>query len=512
MSYKNKKKLGPPPRWIDCPRKGQLIDKKFLPFKTPLDKRYEDQIPEYSCFTLDLLFNSLKSMKLKMGLLIDLTNTNRFYNKDEVEEKFECKYVKLQCRGHGESPDVDQTSTFIDICSRFISQKPLEIIGVHCTHGFNRTGFLISSYLVEKNDWSVDAAVQTYATQRPPGIYKQDYLKELFSRYGDVDDTPPAPPLPAWCNETESQNVDDDGLEISKSSNYSGPKRGPKREFVKKDAKFVEGVMGVSQLKLQPRLAEVQRKVQELCAWKRRENNVIGDGDEDREGACYMGTGENNDIGDGGEDREGACYIGTGENAESGDGDEDRRGDCYNCGIPGHMEKDCQEPSSHRGRRNRSKGEVNSRKCFKCKKTGHLKRDCPQVSTGNERKSCYNCGKSGHVNRNCPEVSRGDDRKKCYSCGKSGHVKRTCHETNRGDDRKKCYNCGELGHVKRNCPKSNSNEDTESCGDLSQFTSDQKESKMEDGDITTCNTCGKPEHLKGDCMKENCETEGSDKK
>ncbi|CAG2212836.1 RNGTT [Mytilus edulis] len=471
MSYKNKKKLGPPPRWIDCPRKGQLIDKKFLPFKTPLDKSYEDQIPEYSCFTLDLLFNSLKSMKLKMGLLIDLTNTNRFYNKDEVEEKFECKYVKLQCRGHGESPDVDQTSAFIDICSRFISQKPLEVIGVHCTHGFNRTGFLISSYLVEKNDWSVDAAVQTYATQRPPGIYKQDYLKELFSRYGDVDDTPPAPPLPAWCNESESKNVDDDGLEISKSSNYSGPKR-TKREFVKKDAKFVEGVMGVSQLKLQPRLAEVQRKVQELCAWKRREN--IGDGGEDREGAFYIGTGENTESGD------------RGENQDSGDvGKDRRRGDCYNCGIPGHKEKDCPEPSSHRGRRN--------------------PRDCPQVTTGDERKSCYNCGKSGHVKRNCPELRSGDDRKKCYRCG-------------------------ELGHVKRNCTKANKNENKESCEDFSNFTKNHKESNIKDGDITSGNNCGNPEDLKededittgntcgkrenliGDCLKGHYDTEDSDKK
>ncbi|XP_071141438.1 mRNA-capping enzyme-like isoform X5 [Mytilus edulis] len=493
MSYKNKKKLGPPPRWIDCPRKGQLIDKKFLPFKTPLDKSYEDQIPEYSCFTLDLLFNSLKSMKLKMGLLIDLTNTNRFYNKDEVEEKFECKYVKLQCRGHGESPDVDQTSAFIDICSRFISQKPLEVIGVHCTHGFNRTGFLISSYLVEKNDWSVDAAVQTYATQRPPGIYKQDYLKELFSRYGDVDDTPPAPPLPAWCNESESKNVDDDGLEISKSSNYSGPKR-TKREFVKKDAKFVEGVMGVSQLKLQPRLAEVQRKVQELCAWKRRENNGDGDGGEDREGACYIGSGDNTESGS------------KRDNPDSGDGGEDRRGgDCYNCGIPGHKEKDCPEPSSLRGRRNGSKGEGDSRKCYKCKKIGHLKRDCPQVTTGDEKKSCYNCGKSGHVKRNCPELSSGDDRKKCFKCG-------------------------ELGHVKRNCPKSNKNEDKESCEDLSHSTRDHKESNIEDGDITsgnncgnpedlkededitTGNTCGKRENLKGDCLKGHCDTEDSDMK
>ena len=26
-------------------------------------------------------------------------------------------------------------------------------VGVHCTHGFNRTGFLIIAYLVEKDDW-----------------------------------------------------------------------------------------------------------------------------------------------------------------------------------------------------------------------------------------------------------------------------------------------------------------------------------------------------------------------
>ncbi len=35
---------------------------------------------------------------------------------------------------------------------------------------------------------------------RPPGIYKQDYLTELFRRYGDPDDTPPAPALPDWCS------------------------------------------------------------------------------------------------------------------------------------------------------------------------------------------------------------------------------------------------------------------------------------------------------------------------
>ncbi len=41
--------------------------------------------------------------------------------------------------------------------------------------------------------------MQAFANARPPGIYKEDYLQELFRRYGDVDDAPPAPPLPDWC-------------------------------------------------------------------------------------------------------------------------------------------------------------------------------------------------------------------------------------------------------------------------------------------------------------------------
>lgn len=46
---------------------------------------------------------------------------------------------------------------------------------------------------------SVEAAVNVFAQMRPPGIYKQDYLDELFVRYGDREDTPAAPPLPDWC-------------------------------------------------------------------------------------------------------------------------------------------------------------------------------------------------------------------------------------------------------------------------------------------------------------------------
>jgi len=45
---------------------------------------------------------------------------------------------------------------------------------------------------------SIEAALSVFSQMRPPGIYKQDYLSELFARYGDPEDTPVAPSLPAW--------------------------------------------------------------------------------------------------------------------------------------------------------------------------------------------------------------------------------------------------------------------------------------------------------------------------
>ncbi|PVD31857.1 hypothetical protein C0Q70_07276 [Pomacea canaliculata] len=267
-----------PPRWLHCPRKGSAIQEKFFPFKTPLDGRYDDQIPEESRFSLEMLFSTFRSYKLKMGLLIDLTNTKRFYNSKDVEDKYECRYVKLQCKGRSETPTVEQTQAFVNLCERFIHQKPLEVIGVHCTHGFNRTGFLIVSYLVEKQSCSVEAAVRLFAAARPPGIYKQDYLDELFRRYGDPEETPGAPPLPQWCTESDD-TVDDDGhsfnggansADVNDDSRSSGnsEKSKKKREFVKRNAKFADGVTGVSQVLAQPTLSQVQEKSQTMCGWK----------------------------------------------------------------------------------------------------------------------------------------------------------------------------------------------------------------------------------------------------
>lgn len=58
---------------------------------------------------------------------------------------------------------------------------------MHCTHGFNRTGYLICCYMVEKMDMAIEDAVELFTEARPDGIYKDHYIEQLFQKYdGDV--------------------------------------------------------------------------------------------------------------------------------------------------------------------------------------------------------------------------------------------------------------------------------------------------------------------------------------
>ncbi|CAG9121503.1 unnamed protein product [Plutella xylostella] len=263
-----------PNRWLNCPRKAtSLVAGKFLAFKTPLGSQFNDKVPEENRFTPNMLFVYMKGLKMKLGLWVDLTNTSRFYDKKEIEE-LDCKYIKLQCRGHGETPSLDQTKVFIQLVSRYISQNPLEVIGVHCTHGFNRTGFLLVCYMVEQLDCSVEAAISEFANMRPPGIYKQDYIQELYRRYDDAEFTPSAPPRPDWCNEDEVDYDDDDSTvnpsaSQNSSNSHTKPHKGKgRKETTHKKATFMPGVTGVEPFNTQPRLSEIQKKAQEFCEWR----------------------------------------------------------------------------------------------------------------------------------------------------------------------------------------------------------------------------------------------------
>ncbi|KAI9786012.1 MAG: hypothetical protein M1816_008164 [Peltula sp. TS41687] len=57
------------------------------------------------------------------------------------------------------------------------------LIVVHCHYGFNRTGFFIVSYLVERRGYELQLAIDEFAKSRPPGIRHEHFIDTLYLRY-----------------------------------------------------------------------------------------------------------------------------------------------------------------------------------------------------------------------------------------------------------------------------------------------------------------------------------------
>ncbi|VDN12616.1 unnamed protein product [Dibothriocephalus latus] len=103
-----------PPRWVKCPRVGSMLLDLFIPCKTPLDSKFSQ--------------------------IIEPEDSSRFYHRREIENHG-CKYVKIACKGNEETPTLEQVKLFISLVNQFEEKEAGEgkKIGVHCTHGFNRT-------------------------------------------------------------------------------------------------------------------------------------------------------------------------------------------------------------------------------------------------------------------------------------------------------------------------------------------------------------------------------------
>ncbi|KAL2206230.1 hypothetical protein CC79DRAFT_1308716 [Sarocladium strictum] len=57
------------------------------------------------------------------------------------------------------------------------------VIGVHCHYGFNRTGYFLVCYLVERCGFGVKEAIEAFAKARPNGIRHSHFLDKLYVRY-----------------------------------------------------------------------------------------------------------------------------------------------------------------------------------------------------------------------------------------------------------------------------------------------------------------------------------------
>ncbi|KAG6640172.1 hypothetical protein I3843_10G146200 [Carya illinoinensis] len=172
-----------PPGWLDCPAFGQEIF-GMIPSKVPLSEYYNDFVAPGKRYSFKQVIHQQRVLGRKLGLVIDLTNTSRYYPVSDLKKEG-IKHVKIQCRGRDAVPDNASVNNFVFEVSQFLfrQKQAKKHILVHCTHGHNRTGYMIVHYIMRSHQTSVTQAIKMFAEARTPGIYKPDYIDALYTFY-----------------------------------------------------------------------------------------------------------------------------------------------------------------------------------------------------------------------------------------------------------------------------------------------------------------------------------------
>lgn len=126
--------------------------------------------------------------------MIDLTNTNKYYSPQELPQGV--KHLKLSVQGHACPSQWHIERAIGEIIQARQRMGPLTVVVIHCTHGMNRTGFVIAQLLCKLEGYSLEAALTAFNKIRTPGLWRENYVKELHACWGGP--LPPLPPPPAW--------------------------------------------------------------------------------------------------------------------------------------------------------------------------------------------------------------------------------------------------------------------------------------------------------------------------
>uniref|UniRef100_A0A3P8ZKH4 Tyrosine specific protein phosphatases domain-containing protein n=1 Tax=Esox lucius TaxID=8010 RepID=A0A3P8ZKH4_ESOLU len=156
------KKKGIPDRWEDYQAAGKRIPgTRFISFKVPLKQVSAlcDLVEHSEPFGPRELMQILEKDGQELGLIIDLTFTTRYYKPEDLPDSV--FYLKIFTAGH-EIPSDSTILSFKRAVCRFLRDNTDndKLIGVHCTHGLNRTGYLVCRYLIDVDGMDPNMAVE----------------------------------------------------------------------------------------------------------------------------------------------------------------------------------------------------------------------------------------------------------------------------------------------------------------------------------------------------------------
>ncbi|XP_068012618.1 RNA/RNP complex-1-interacting phosphatase isoform X2 [Melanerpes formicivorus] len=171
-----------PERWTDyLPLGRRMPGTRFIAFKVPLKKSFDQKLPPEERFSPCDLLKKIKEQKEELGLIIDLTYTTRYYRPEELPATL-C-YSKIWTMGH-EIPNKQTIYQFKYVVKKFLEDNKDndKLIGVHCTHGLNRTGYLVCRYLIDVEGMEPNAAIELFNRSRGHPIERTNYIQDLRRR------------------------------------------------------------------------------------------------------------------------------------------------------------------------------------------------------------------------------------------------------------------------------------------------------------------------------------------
>eukprot|EP01059_Diplonema_ambulator_P013292 TRINITY_DN23821_c0_g1_i1.p1 TRINITY_DN23821_c0_g1~~TRINITY_DN23821_c0_g1_i1.p1 ORF type:complete len:385 (+),score=29.18 TRINITY_DN23821_c0_g1_i1:88-1242(+) len=175
--------MQPPKGWYDYPKMGGLVEgTNLVPVKVMLNRRYDGCLAAEERWGIrEMMAEVEKVCGKKVVGVVDLTNTDRYYRAVDVVGMGLWHSKMWGIQGHGKVPQIAYAKEF---CETIKGTEQDGVVVVHCTHGINRTGFMICYYLSTVLGVPPAEALMRFHRARPPGMLKAAYVDMLYYLFG----------------------------------------------------------------------------------------------------------------------------------------------------------------------------------------------------------------------------------------------------------------------------------------------------------------------------------------
>ncbi|XP_063880735.1 uncharacterized protein LOC135111406 isoform X1 [Scylla paramamosain] len=114
-----------------------------------------------------------------LGIVIDLTDTFRYYHPEDFESRG-VTHMKIRIKGRI-IPEEKAVQKFFQAVNKFLEKNKEndKVIGVHCTHGINRSGYLVCRYMIQVLGIPPDQAIADFNSARGHEQERENYLADL---------------------------------------------------------------------------------------------------------------------------------------------------------------------------------------------------------------------------------------------------------------------------------------------------------------------------------------------